>query len=92
MPPVSPVTVQVYAPVVEQVFPSGFDVAVYPVMAEVPEEAGAVQERTACRTPAVAVTAVGASGTPEMAVGVTAEEAADGAPVPAEFFAVTVNV
>lgn len=51
--------------------------------------AGAVHDTDAWLSPAVADTAVGTPGT---ANGVTALDAAEAAPVPTEFVAVTVNV
>jgi hypothetical protein len=86
---VSPVTVAVVAPVVVAAWPPGLAVTVYPVIAEPPSLAGAVQDTTACALPAEAVTAVGAPGA---ALGVTAALAADAAEVPAGLVAVTVNV
>ena len=58
-------------------------------MADPPLDAGAVHDTVACPLPATADTPVGAPGT---VAGVTATEAADAAPVPATFFAVTVKV
>jgi hypothetical protein len=52
---------------------------------------GAVQLTTAEPLPAVAVTPVGAAGA-VTAVGVTADEAAEAAPVPTALVADTVNV
>ena len=57
-----------------------------------PSEAGAVQVTVALASPAVADAAVGAPGTVAAAVGVTAVEAAEAAPVPMALVAVTVNV
>jgi hypothetical protein len=61
---VSPVTVIGLA-VPTPVKPPGFEVAVYPVMAEPPSLAGAVNAIEACAFPAVAVLIVGAPGTVE---------------------------
>jgi hypothetical protein len=58
-------------------------------MALPPFEAGAVKLTVACALPAVAVTFVGAPGTP---IGVTLLEGLDAGPVPTELAAVTVNV
>ncbi len=58
-------------------------------MLEVPLEAGAVQLTLARALPAIAVTAVGASGTKP---GVTGADALDAELVPIAFVAVTVNV
>jgi hypothetical protein len=66
-----------------------YGVTVYDVIGLPPLEAGAVHDTVACPAPAVAVTPVGAPGA---AAGVTALDAADAGPVPAEFVAVTVNV
>lgn len=49
--------------VVVQVRPPGVEVAVYPVIVEPPELAGAAHETTAEPSPAVALTLVGAPGT-----------------------------
>jgi hypothetical protein len=59
------------------------------VIAEPPVDAGAVHVTVAWPLPAVALTFVGAPGTP---VGVTEEEALDAVLVPRAFVAVTVNV
>ena len=69
--------------------PAGFDVTVYPVIALPPVFEGAVNVTVACALPGVAATPVGAPGTP---IGVTLFEAADAAPTPAAFVAVTVKV
>ena len=61
----------------------------YPVIAEPPFEAGALQETVADALPATAETPVGASGT---VIGVTATEAAEAAESPRLFVAFTVNV
>jgi hypothetical protein len=81
--------VQERAPLVVQVFPSGEDVAVYPLIGLPPVLAGAVQETRAEALPGTAPTPVGAPGT---AAGVTGDEAAEAGPVPTAFVAVTVNV
>jgi hypothetical protein len=65
------------------------DVAVYDVIAEPPLLAGGVKLTVACVLPRVAVPIVGAPGT---VAGVTLFEAAEGAPVPTAFVAVTVKV
>ena len=57
-------------------------------MALPPFDAGAVQVREAVWLPAVAETAVGASGTPVGAIGVTGLDGADAGPVPAALEAV----
>ena len=62
VPAVSPVMVQVRAPVLVQVFASGVEVAVYSVIGEPPLFAGAAHVMTAWRLPAVAVTDVGDPG------------------------------
>ena len=85
---VSPTTVQV-VPVVEQVKPPGFEVAVYELMAAPPLEAGAVQATVTEPLPAVTELTVGAPGTVR---GVTAAEGAEAGPVPTALVAVTVNV
>jgi len=78
------------APVVVAVNPPGLDVTVYPVMAEPPFEAGAVQlTKEDAFAPERAITPVGAPGTAE---GVAAAELTDAAPVPFAFLATTVNV
>jgi len=90
VPLVKPTTVQVSAVVVVQVFASGEDVTVYPVIAAPPFETGAVQETTDCAFSfEVAFTRVGAPGT---VVGIAAAEAADATDVPLGFVAVTMNV
>ena len=91
MPLVSPLTVSGLALPVA-VFPPGFDVTLYEVIALPPLDAGAVKLTLACALPAVAVTPVGAPGTVAGALGVTALEAADAAPVPTALIACTVNV
>jgi hypothetical protein len=69
--------------------PPGLEVTVYPVIAEPPLLAGAVNVIVACAFPAVAVPIVGAPGTVE---GVKEFEAALAGPVPLAFVAVTVKV
>jgi hypothetical protein len=71
------------------VIADGDDVAMYERIAEPPVLAGAVKVTVACALPAVAVPMVGAPGTAD---GVTPLEAADAAPVPTAFVAVTANV
>ncbi len=89
MPLVNPETVHEVPPV-EQVAPPGDAVAVYPVMAEPPVEAGAVQDTTDWVLALdVAVTPVGAPG---VVAGMAAAEAADAGPAPTLVEAVTVNV
>jgi hypothetical protein len=85
-----PVIVHVTAPVVVHVAPPGLAVAVYPVIPP-PVSVGAFQATAAPKRPAVAVTAVGVPGSAG-AVGTTAPEAADAAPSPTPFVAVTVKV
>jgi hypothetical protein len=85
---VSPVTViGLVEPV--PVKPPGLEVAVYPVIAEPPLLAGAVNVTVACAFPAVAVPIVGAPGTVD---GVTEFDAELAGPVPLALVAVTVNV
>lgn len=67
----------------------GEAVAVYPVIAEPPVDAGAVQVSDTCESPVVPVRAVGAPGTVR---GVIADEADDAEPGPAAFVATTVKV
>jgi len=74
---------------VEHVAPPGCSVAVYPVTAAPPSEAGAAQEIAAVPFPADAETFVGVLGTP---TGVTADDAALADESPALFVATTVNV
>ena len=64
-------------------------VTVYPVIAEPPFEAGAVQVSMAEALPATAETPVGAPGT---VTGVTGAEAEEGKELPIEFLATTVKV
>jgi len=70
------------------IFP-GFEVTVYPVIALPPFDAGAVKLTIACALPAVALTAVGASG---VVYGVTAADAVEALLEPAALVALTVNV
>ena len=70
--------------------PSGLAVTVYPVIAEPPSDAGAVQDTTLCAfAPLVPDTLVGRPG---VVRGVTELDALDALLVPAAFVAVTVNV
>src|SRR5688572_9238134 len=90
VPLVRPVTViDVHGAVQVPVRPPGDEVAVYAVIAAPPLEAGAVKATVACALPPVAVPMVGAPGT---VAGVTLLDAADAAPVPIAFVAVTVKV
>ncbi len=88
-PSASPPIVHLSAPVVAQVFPPGDAVAVYPVTALPPLEAGADQLTWAEEREGTAATPVGAPGTDR---GVTGAEGAEAGPVPAMFVAVTVKV
>ena len=67
--------------------PPGLDVTVYLVIAE-PFDAGTVHVTVAFAFPAVAVPIIGAPGTPD----IIEFDAAEAAPVPTAFVAVTVNV
>jgi hypothetical protein len=67
----------------------GFEVAVYPVIADPPSLDGAVNDTLACASPFVAVPIVGAPGTVD---GVTELEAELARPVPLALVAVTVKV
>jgi hypothetical protein len=87
MPFVMPATVQAVVAVV-QAAPPGDAVAVYPVIAEPPVDAGAVQLTADWLSATVAVVPVGAPGA---AIGVTDAEL-DSGPVPTEFVAVTLTV
>ena len=97
---VNPVMEQFNAPVVVQVLPSGLEVTVYPVIEEVPGEDGAAQvmdtvvvaTHTSVHTVFVALTPLGAPGTPVIAVGVTVDEAVEATLMPTLLVAVTVNV
>jgi len=71
------------------VLPSGIEVTVYPVIAEPPSLAGAVNVTVAWALPAVAVPIVGAPGRAE---GVTEFDAALAGPVPMVLVAATVKV
>jgi hypothetical protein len=73
-------------------WPPGEAVAVYPVIGDPPSLVGAIHETEAWALPAVALTPVGAPGTPGGVAGVTAFEGALGVLVPAQFVAVTVKV
>ena len=85
-----PSTVEVrVAPSSTAVTPAGLEVTVYWVMALPPSEAGAVQLTVAWLSPATADTSVGGPGGP---TGVITLDADDGALVPTELVAVTVNV
>ena len=64
-------------------------VTVYPVIAEPPFEAGAVQETVAALIPATAETSVGA---PATVIGVTEDEAEESEELPTLFVAFTLNV
>jgi hypothetical protein len=88
VPLTSPVMV-IGEPVLNPLNPPVFDVAVYVVIADPPLLAGAVNVIVAEPFPAVAETAVGASGT---VTGVTEFDAVDDALVPIELVAVTVKV
>jgi hypothetical protein len=81
--------IDVHGAVQLPVMAPGDDVAVYDVTAAPPLLAGAVNVTVACVLPPVAVPIAGAPGT---VAGVTLLEAADAAPVPTAFVAVTVNV
>jgi hypothetical protein len=86
----SPVTViEVQGAAHVPVNPPGDEVAVYERIAEPPSLAGAEKATLACALPPVAVPTTGAPGAP---CGITPFEAAEAAPVPAEFVAVTANV
>ncbi len=85
-----PFTVQLFAPVVVQRNPPGLEVTVYPVIRAPPVSVGALHETFAWPFPAVALTPTGAPGTG--ADGVTVLEGAEGALVPVDVMAVTVNV
>ena len=98
------VTVKVYAVPLESpvtviglavpvpVKPPGLEVAVYPVMAEPPSLAGAVNATEACAFPAATVPIVGAPGTVEVGAGVTEFEAELAGLVPLALVAITVKV
>jgi hypothetical protein len=88
VPLVRPVTVAVRTfPTVTGLPTDG--VTVYPVIAEPPFEAGAVQETVANALPATAETPVGAPGT---VAGVTAADAVESVELPTAFVAFTLNV
>jgi hypothetical protein len=88
VPFVKPVTVQEVV-VLVQVNDPGVEVAVYPVIALPPLDAGAVQLTRDEALATVPETLVGAPGTVR---GVTADEAVEALEVPLAFVAVTVNV
>jgi hypothetical protein len=90
VPFVRPVTEQVVAPVVVQVFAPGDEVTVYPVMVAPPLLDGAVHETVdvVLRFDEPA-TAVGLPGTVDGTAAAEADEATEG---PLAFVAVTVNV
>jgi hypothetical protein len=71
------------------VFPPGFDVAVYEVIAVPPLDDGAVNATLALFTKVATDPIVGAPGGP---IGVTDADALEETEVPAAFRAVTVNV
>ena len=88
---VSPVTVSGLAgPVAKK--PPVFEVTVYPVIADPPLLAGAVNVTEAWAFPFVAVPIVGIPGTVRVAEGVTEFEAELATLVPIVFVAVTVKV
>ncbi|MNR53041.1 hypothetical protein D3C85_1729860 [compost metagenome] len=64
---------------------------VYPVIALPPSLNGVSKLTVAAPLPAVAVTFIGALGTPIGATGVTLPDASDASESPAPFFATTVN-
>jgi hypothetical protein len=72
----------------DAVAPSGEAVTVYVVIAE-PFAPSPLNAMVACESPGVAVTEVGAVGSP---AGVTADDAVDASELPTEFTATTVNV
>jgi hypothetical protein len=88
VPLVSPVTVIGLVEPVPVILP-GVEVAVYPVIADPPLLAGAVNVTIACALPAVAIPIVGVPGTVE---GVTEFEAALAGLFPLAFVAITVKV
>jgi hypothetical protein len=72
---------------------SGTQMTLYPVMAEPPSEIGALQLIVAEATPATPVTPRTAVGGPATGgVGIIGLDTEEGAEVPAEFMATTVNV
>jgi hypothetical protein len=87
----SPVIVWVVAvdPALLSMPPGGLDVTVYPVIGLPPSYAGK-KVTVACTLLVIAVTPVGASG--KVPTGATLLEAAEGAPTPAAFTALTVKV
>ena len=80
---------QLNAPVVVHVKPPGFEVTVYPVIAEPPVVVGANQETVTCPFPRTPVTVLGTPGT---VAGVTATEAVEASELPTAFVATTVKV
>jgi hypothetical protein len=82
-----PEIVQPSDPPVEHVAPPGLAVAVYPVIALPPSDAGADHDSEAWAFPGVAVLRAGAPGT----VRGVADRAFDAGPGPATFEATTVN-
>ena len=73
----------------------GVDVTVYEAIALEPALAGACHVTVACALPAVAATLVGADGATGVdvpAAGITAFDAAEGAPAVVPLFAITVKV
>ena len=72
----------------DAVAPPGEAVTVYVVIAE-PFAPSPLNAMVACESPGVAVTEVGAVGSP---AGVTADDAVDASELPTEFTATTVNV
>jgi hypothetical protein len=89
-PSVNPVTTWLSAvdPAFESTPPAGLDVTVYPVIAEPPFDAGALNVTVACAFPAVAVPMTGAPGVVE---GVTAFEFAEFPLLPTALVATTVK-
>ena len=88
VPLVKPATVSGLAVPICEILP-GFEITVYPVIAEPPLLVGAVNETVACVLPATAEILVGTLGT---VAGVTAVEAALGALFPIALVATTVKV
>jgi hypothetical protein len=89
MPFVSPTTVQLVAPLVEQVSPPGLAVAVYEVIGLPPSDAGGDHDRATWPSSGVPEFRVGAPGTVVGAVGV-ALTSADWGPSPTALTALTV--
>ena len=88
MPLLKPLTVMGLI-VLNAVLPPGEEVAVYPVIALPPFEAGVVKVTLALVLPGVAETMPGMSGT---VAGMTLFDGAEGALLPTELLAVTVKV